>query len=86
MLALALIAPVLAATLPVAGDRALLRATAVMLDAPIGLNKKIPVALDLRKPFNQAQRRAASRPRKPFDEHGAATDESSPAARDELSA
>src|SRR5437763_9993519 len=44
VLALASIAPLLAAELPPAGHRAELRATAVLLDAPIGLRRKSPVA------------------------------------------
>ena len=48
------IAPLLASSLPDAADRALLRATAVVLDAPVGLSKKVPVALDLRKALDQA--------------------------------
>lgn len=84
VLALASIAPLLASTLPAAGDRALLRATAVMLDAPVGLSKKIPVALDLRSAFHQA--RAGQRPdlRKPFDAHGAGSDSKLAAARDDV--
>ena len=84
VLALALIAPVLAGTLPAAGDRAMLRATAVILDAPVGLTKKIPIALELRSAFDQA--REGQRPdlSKPFDEHGAATDEQVAATRDDL--
>ena len=84
VLALALIAPVLAGTLPAAGDRAMLRATAVILDAPIGLNEKIPIALDLRSAFNQAKEGTRPDLRKPFDEHGAETDEQVASARDEL--
>ncbi|HEY7002753.1 MAG TPA: MFS transporter [Gaiellaceae bacterium] len=84
VLALALIAPVLASTLPAAGDRAMLRGTAVILDAPIGLSKKIPIALELRSAFNDA--RDGQRPdlSKPFDEHGAGTDEELASTRDEL--
>jgi MFS family permease len=84
VLALASIAPVLAATVPPAGDRALLRATAVLLDAPVGLTKKIPVALDLRTAVNEA--RAGQRPdlREPFDAHGAASDPELAAARDDV--
>jgi MFS family permease len=84
VLALASIAPLLASTLPPAGDRALLRATAVMLDAPVGLSKKIPIALDLRSAFHQA--RAGQRPdlRRPFERHGAATDAKLAAVRDDL--
>jgi predicted MFS family arabinose efflux permease len=84
VLALASIAPLLATELPSAGDRALLRATAALLDAPVGLTKKIPVALDLRTAFHQA--RAGQRPdlRRVFDAHGARSDEKLAAARDDV--
>ncbi len=84
VLALALIAPLLATTLPSAGDRAMLKATAAMLDAPVGLSKKIPIALELRSAFDQA--RDGQRPdlRKPFDAHGAATDATLASARDDV--
>jgi predicted MFS family arabinose efflux permease len=84
VLALASIAPLLASSLPSAGDRALLRATAVMLDAPVSLSKKIPIALDLRGAFHQA--RDGQRPdlSKPFDAHGAATDANVATARDDV--
>jgi predicted MFS family arabinose efflux permease len=84
VLALATIAPLLASTLPAAGDRALLRATAVMLDAPVGLTKKVPVALDLRTAFHQTQDGRRPDLRGPFDAHGAATDSKLAAARDDV--
>jgi MFS family permease len=79
---LASIAPLLANRLPAAGDRALLRATAVMLDAPVGLTEKIPVALDLRKAFHEAANGQRPDLRKPFDEHGARSDPKLAATRD----
>ena len=84
VLALATIAPLLASSLPDAGDRALLRATAVVLDAPVGLSKKVPVALDLRKALDQAN--AGERPdlETAFDAHGAASDSKLAAARDDV--
>ena len=45
VLAIAVIAPLLASKVPAAGDEAMLKATAVLLDAPVGLDKKVPVAL-----------------------------------------
>jgi predicted MFS family arabinose efflux permease len=84
VLALASIAPLLANQLPAAGDRALLRATAVMLDAPVGLSEKIPVALDLRKAFHEAENGQRPDLRKPFDEHGARSDPKLAAARDDV--
>jgi predicted MFS family arabinose efflux permease len=84
VLALALIAPLLASTLPAAGDRAMLGATAALLDAPVSLSEKIPVALDLQRTFDET--RDGQRPdlRKPFDAHGAATDDQLAAARDHV--
>jgi hypothetical protein len=84
VLALALIAPLLASRVPAAGDRALLRGTAVMLDAPVGLDKKIPVALDLRKAFAQAQDGETPDLTKPFNAHGARHDSALAAVRDKL--
>ena len=84
VLALALIAPLLASRVPAAGDRALLRGTAVLLDAPIGLDKKVPVALDLRKAFDRAQAGETPDLRQPFDKHGAAHDSALAAVRDRL--
>ena len=82
VVALASIAPLLATTLPAAGDRALLRATAVMLDAPVGVAKKVSVAIDLRSAFSAA--RDGQRPdlRRPFDANGARSDSKLAAARD----
>jgi predicted MFS family arabinose efflux permease len=84
VLALALIAPLLASRVPAAGDRALLRGTAVLLDAPIGLDKKVPVALDLRKAFDRAQAGETPDLKQPFNAHGAAHDAALAAVRDRL--
>jgi MFS family permease len=84
VLALALIAPLLASKVPAAGDRALLKGTAVLLDAPIGLDKKVPVALDLRTAFDRAQAGETPDLAQPFNAHGAAHDSSLAAARDRL--
>jgi predicted MFS family arabinose efflux permease len=84
VLALALIAPLLASRVPEAGDKALLRGTAVLLDAPIGLDKKVPVALDLRKAFDRAQEGETPDLREPFNAHGAAHDSALAAVRDDL--
>ena len=84
VLALALIAPLLASKVPSAGDRALLRGTAVMLDAPVGLDKKVPVALDLRSAFAKAQEGETPDLAEPFDKHGARHDSALAAARDKL--
>lgn len=84
VLALALIAPLLASKVPAAGDRALLRGTAVLLDARVGLDKKVPVALDLRKAFAQAQDGETPDLAQPFNAHGARHDSALAAARDKL--
>jgi MFS family permease len=84
VLALALIAPLLASRVPAAGDRALLRGTAVLLDAPIGLDKKVPVALDLRKAFDRAQAGETPDLKQPFNAHGAANDPALASVRDRL--
>jgi hypothetical protein len=82
--AIATIAPLLANTLPDAGDRAMLKATQVLLDAPIGITDKIPIALDLRKAFNQAKTGEIPNLKEPFDSRGARSDPTLAAARDDL--
>ena len=84
VLALALIAPLLASRVPEAGDKALLRGTAVLLDAQIGLDKKVPVALDLRKAFAKAQEGETPDLREPFNANGARSDPALAAVRDRL--
>jgi predicted MFS family arabinose efflux permease len=84
MLALTSIAPLLASELPPAGDRALLKATAVLLDAPVGLPKKVPVALDLRSAFASARAGETPDLAEPFDAHGAEHDPALADARDDL--
>jgi MFS family permease len=84
MVALASIAPLLAHQVPRAGDRALLRATAVLLDSPVGLDKKVPVALDLRTAFGRARAGETPDLAKPFNAHGARSDRRLAATRDDL--
>jgi predicted MFS family arabinose efflux permease len=84
VLALALIAPLLASKVPAAGDRALLKGTAVLLDAPVGLDKKVPVALDLQDAFARAQAGETPDLAEPFDAHGAQHDSALAATRDRL--
>lgn len=84
VLALASIAPLLASQLPPAGDRAELRATAVLLDSPVGLTKKIPVALDLRGAFARARAGEIPDLARPFNAHGAQHDTQLAATRDRL--
>jgi MFS family permease len=82
--AIASIAPLLASTLPAAGDRAMLKATQVLLDAPIGITDKVPIALDLRRAFNQAKEGEIPDLKEPFDSRGARTNSTLAAARDDL--
>jgi hypothetical protein len=56
----------------------------VLLDAPIGLDKKVPVALDLRKAFNRAQAGETPDLKQPFNAHGAKHDSALAATRDRL--
>jgi predicted MFS family arabinose efflux permease len=84
VLALALIAPLLASELPPAGEQAKLKATSVLLDAPVGLSTKVPVALDLAGEFERAQAGEIPDLAKPFDEHGAGSDPKLAATRDTL--
>lgn len=82
--ALAVVAPILASTLPAAAHRAELRATKVVLDARVGLATKVPVALALGSSFHRARTGEVPDLAKPFDDHGAVHDASLRSARDEL--
>jgi predicted MFS family arabinose efflux permease len=84
VVALAAIAPILANQLPPAGTRATLNATSVIIDAPIGLDKKVPLALELKEAFNQAKSGEIPDLSKPFDERGAKTDANLAGVRDSL--
>jgi MFS family permease len=84
VLALALAAPILAADLEPAGDRATLNATAVIIDGEIPLQTKIPLALDMRSTLEQAQQGEIPDFTEPFDEAGAQTNEAVRDLRDEL--
>jgi len=55
-----------------------------MLDAPVGLSKKVPVALDLREAFAKARAGEVPDLARPFDAHGARSDSALGAARDDL--
>jgi MFS family permease len=84
VLALASIAPLLASEVPNTGDKALLKATAVLLDSPAGLDKKVPVALDLRGAFAKAREGETPDLSEPFNKHGARTDSALAETRDKL--
>jgi hypothetical protein len=62
----------------------MLKSTQVLLDAPISITDKVPIALDLRKAFNQAKTGEIPDLRQPFDSRGAATNATLAAARDDL--
>jgi hypothetical protein len=84
VLALGLIAPLLASSVPPAGHRAELRATAVLLDAPISLTTKLPIAYDLVRLFKQAQEGEVPDLAEPFNAHGARDDPTLASVRDRL--
>jgi MFS family permease len=84
VLALAVIAPILAAELPSTGNRVTLQATAVLLDAPISLGTKVPVAVEIAGELERAQTGSIPDLSGPFDKHGAQHDPTVAAARDRL--
>ncbi len=84
VLALGLIAPLLASSVPAAGDRAERRATAVLLDAPISLTTKLPIAYDLVRLFQRAQEGEVPDLAEPFNSHGARDDATLASVRDQL--
>jgi len=55
-----------------------------VLDAPVGLSKKVPVALDLRKALDQANEGERPDLEAAFDAHGAESDSKLAAARDDV--
>ena len=84
VLALAVVAPVLAADLDDAGDRATLNATQVILDARLGLQQKVPVAIDLSDEFARTPRGAVPDLEGVFAANGAADDPAVRQVRDDL--
>ncbi len=84
VLALAVIAPLLARDLPTAGHRATVRATAVLLDAPVPISKKVPVALGVAQELDRARDGEVPNLAGPFDRHGARSDPELRATRDRL--
>ena len=82
---LALVAPILAGDLPPAGRHAELQATKLILDSPVGLTTKVPVALDLGGAFRRAKTGEIPDLRAPFDARGAGHDPELARTRDELS-
>jgi hypothetical protein len=84
VLALVVIAPILAVQLPSAGHQVTLGATAVLLDAPIGLGTKVPVAVGVAAELKKARAGEVPDISKPFDEHGAREDSRVAAVRDDV--
>jgi hypothetical protein len=84
VLALGLIAPLLASSVPSAGHLAERRATSVLLDAPISLTTKLPIAYDLVRLFKQAQEGEVPDLAQPFNSHGARDDATLASVRDRL--
>jgi MFS family permease len=82
--ALALLAPVLARTLPSAAHHAERQATAVLLDAPVGLTTKVPVAFDLGSAFRRARSGQLPNLAQPFNAHGAGSNNDLAHTRDKL--
>lgn len=78
------VAPLLAAELEDAADRATLNATAAVLDARLPLQQKIPIALDLNEQMQQAPEGEIPDLAEPFDSRGAADDPALRTARDSL--
>jgi MFS family permease len=81
---LALVAPLLSDGLPAAATRAKLQATKIVLDAPVGLQTKISVALDLGRAFGRARAGDLPNLRAPFDAHGAHSNAALAQTRDTL--
>ena len=81
---LLIVAPLLASELTEAGDRATLNATQVILDAPIGLQQKVPIALAIADEFERAPRGQVPDVARAFDENGAADDANVARVRDGL--
>jgi hypothetical protein len=61
-----------------------LQATAVLLDAPVPITKKIPIALGVAREFDRARAGQVPNLAGPFDEHGAGSDADLRRARDRL--
>ncbi len=81
---LLIVAPLLATDLDAGGDRATANATQAILDAPLDLQQKIPVALALSKEFDRTARGAVPDLTRPFDDIGAADDAKVRGVRDGL--
>jgi hypothetical protein len=74
VLGLLAIAPLLAYELDRGGERATINATAIILDAPLPLTKKVPIALALRNEFEQTPNGEIPDLAGPFEQEGAGDD------------
>jgi hypothetical protein len=84
VVAVALIAPLLTHDLDANKQPATLAGVRVILDGPIKLPQKVPIALAMRDDFERAQRGEIPNLAKPFDDRGARTDAHLRALRDTL--
>src|SRR5262249_11767362 len=84
VLGLAVIAPVLSATLNEGAREAAKATTATILDAPISLRTKVSLALEMRDLVADAPRGRVPDVTKPFDDRGAATDANMHATRESV--
>jgi predicted MFS family arabinose efflux permease len=84
VLALAVIAPLLARDLPAAGHKATVRATAVLLDAPVPIAKKVPIAFGVAHELDRARAGQVPNLKRPFDDQGARSDPTLRRTRDRL--
>jgi predicted MFS family arabinose efflux permease len=84
VLALALVAPLLSHTLSGSEDKALRAGAQVILESPIDLDQKVPVAIDLRGALKEAKQGEVPDLAEPFDKRGAATNGDLRATRDDL--
>ena len=81
---LVIVAPLLATDLDSGGDRATREATRVIIDARLGLQEKIPLALDLAEEFDRTPRGAVPDLTGVFAARGAAGDADLRVVRDDL--
>ena len=84
MLALVLVAPLLAVELDRGSEHAALAGTSAILEAPVPLTTKVPLALDLREGLRLAQKGELPDLDAAFDERGAQTDARVAKLRDDL--
>ena len=82
--ALLIVAPLLSADLADGADRATLNATRAILDAPIGLTQKVPIALAIADEFERTPRGAVPDVAAAFDANGAGEDAQVAMVRDGL--